>query len=199
MADNAQKTPFARALNRFAQQKALDQIQLTGKALPARVEAVAGSIVTVSFQIQSDYTLPQVTCPLFGPEWIRYPIQIGDQGVVFPADARLGGIDGLGSGLANLSLPANLSALVFFPVGNATWEAPEDTQKIILYGPNGVILRTKDKTSTFALDPTGIAMNKNLTVDGNTSFGGGAKKVVLDGDLVVDGAVVASSTTIRAT
>src|ERR1700743_7474 len=123
MTDNAQKTPFQRSMNRFAEQKALSAIQITGKSLPASVVAVDGSIVTVKFEIQantsnSPFTLPNVTCPLAGPECIRYPTQSGAKGMVVSADAYLGGMSGLGGGVASLGLQANLSALVFFPFGN---------------------------------------------------------------------------------
>jgi hypothetical protein len=200
MSSNAQKTPYARSLNRFAEQKIRGAYEMLGKALPAYVVAVSGSIVTVSFELTSPYTLPNVTCPMFGPEYIRYPTQVGDLGVVIPIDVSIGGIDGLGSGTANLLLlPANLSSLVFFPVASSKWSATDDPQKVVIYGPNGVVIRTTDKSCTLTLSAAGVNINNNLTAMGNTSFGGGAKKVVLDGDPVSGGVVHATSTTIVAT
>ena len=149
MASNAQKTPIARSLNLVAEGRVAQAIQLQGKALPCSVVAVSGSIVTVSFQLTNiPFTLPNVTVPEFGPEYIRYPTQVGDLGVVLPIDTYLGGISGLGGGVADLSMRANLSSLVFFPVGNKGWTAPTDPNKIELYGPDGAILRTKDSTSS---------------------------------------------------
>ena len=81
MSNNAQKTPFARTQNIFAEKKIADALQLTGKALPCSVVSASGAIITVQFEIQSEFTLPQVTIPLFGPEYIRYPIKAGDSGV----------------------------------------------------------------------------------------------------------------------
>ena len=105
MTNNAQKTPYARAINQFAEQKVLDAIQTLGKALPCHVVAIAGSIVTVQFDItNTPFTLPNVTCPMFGPEYIRYPTQVGDLGVVISADCYIGGVSGLGGGVAELSL-----------------------------------------------------------------------------------------------
>lgn len=46
---------------------------------------------------------------------------------------------------------------------------------------------------------TDVKIDGKLTVVGDTSLGGGAKKIVLDGDPVVSGAVVASSTKSKAT
>lgn len=124
MANNAQKVPFQVSMNRFAEKKAADAIQVLGKSLPASVVSVDGAIVTVKFELTNiPFTLPNVTIPLFGPSYIRYPIQKGDAGVVIAVDARIGGISGLGSGTADLTAPANLSALFFMPIGNANWDS----------------------------------------------------------------------------
>jgi len=64
---NHQKTPLSRTLPLLAQRQALDEIYKRGLALPGKVTAVDGPIVTVSFLV-SGVTLPQVTMPLFGPE-----------------------------------------------------------------------------------------------------------------------------------
>lgn len=159
MSGNALKTPFIRSLNRAAQKRALDAIQTLGKALPASVIAVSGSIVTVKFELSGPYTLPQVTCPMFGPEYIRYPTQVGDKGVVFPADAYLGGITGLGGGIADLTIPANLSALVFFPVANKGWSASDDPNAVVIYGPDGAIVRNTANTASIKLASSGITLS----------------------------------------
>ena len=121
--------------------------------MPCSVTAVNGSIVTVKFEVNAgNFTIPQVTIPYFGPQYIRYPTQIGDMGVVFPCDVYINNVTGLGSGsVPSLSQPANLSALVFFPVGNKNWSAPTDPNSLELYGPDGVILRNQSNTVTFIL------------------------------------------------
>jgi hypothetical protein len=162
---NAQKIPYARALNAAATRKALDAQQLLGKALPCSVVAVSGSIVTVAFQLKSPFTIPNVTMPMFGPQYIRYPTQVGDLGVTLPADVYLGGISGLGGGIADLTLPANLSALVFFPIASTNWSATEDANAVVIYGPDGAILRDANKTTQVKVDAGG-----NVTVHGLTSF-----------------------------
>jgi len=183
VASNAQKTWFGRDLNRFAEQKALDAIQLTGKALPASVISVAGSIVTVKFELDAKpFTLPQVTVPIWGPEYIRYPTQVGDKGFVVPADARLGAMSGLGKGTASLALPANLSALVFAPFGNKDWSATDDAQAIVIYGPNGAIIRTVDKKAVVTVNASGIVANYN-----GKKFTLNDTGLTLDCDLIVNG------------
>jgi hypothetical protein len=171
MADNAQKLPMARALNIFAQRRIEDAMQLLGQQLPARVIGVSGSIVTVAFEITSPFTLPSVTMPIAGSQYVRCPTQVGDKGFVVAADAYLGGVSGLGGGTADLTLPANLSALVFVPVGNKTWPAPIDPNALELWGPAGVILRNGDQTCVVKLTADGVEITlpsgKALAVIGN--------------------------------
>lgn len=169
MADEVQKLPYALSLNRMVQRKILDAARRTGMALPCKVVDVAGSIVTLSFEVDTTQpdgtvvTLPRVTVPMFGPEYIRYPTQIGDTGVVFPASVRLGGITGLGAGLAKLfSVPGNLSTLVFFPIASKNWSAVDDPNKLVMYGPNGFELRdTNSKVQIIGDAATGVITLKN--------------------------------------
>jgi hypothetical protein len=159
MPANQQKTPLARSLNQFAERKVVGYIQLLGKALPAQVTAVSGSIVTVKFLLTNvPYTLQPVTVPLAGPEYSRPPTQIGDNGVVFPSDVYLGGVSGLGGGVADLTIRANLSALVFFPIGNTGFSPTDDPNAFVLYGPDGCILRTMDKSSSVVISKAGTAI-----------------------------------------
>lgn len=192
MANNAQKTPLTRTLNRLAQKHALDAIALTGKSLPCTVAAVSGSIVTVNFEVTSVYTLPQVTMPLFGPEYIRYPIQKGDKGYAMAADAYLGGMSGLGGGAADLSLPANLSALVFMPIGNKIW-SEVDPNAVTIYGPNGVVARDTQSATVCTLTPTGWTLDVSngsaaVTASASISFSAGGHSIVISSDgVVIDG------------
>lgn len=217
MNDNHLKTPLAASLDRHAANRINDYLQITGKSLPCTVVSADGGIVTVNFEISSSFTLPRVTVPVASSEYIRLPIQPGMKGFVVPADARLGAMSGLGSSTATLAQPGNLAALVFVPIGNKNWSSV-DGNVLVMYGPDGVTIRDQASNTTFVLtasgvtvtrgsvslvlDNSGVTINGDLTVTGNTSFGGGAKKVVLDGDPVIGGGggtVRASSTTIKAT
>jgi hypothetical protein len=156
MSDNTQKTPVGISLNRFASGKAKDAIQKLGKSLPASVVSVRGSIVQVKFEIASNvFTLPNVTIPLIGTEYVRPPIQSGCKGFVLAADAYLGGMSGIGGGVADLTPPANLTALVFAPIGHNGWSTV-DGNAVVIYGPNGVVLRSEDGRTSLTLTPTGI-------------------------------------------
>jgi hypothetical protein len=177
---NNQKTPLSRSINAAAQRRALTAINTLGRALPCSVVAVSGSIVTVNFELQGNLTLPQVTMPMFGPEYIRYPVQIGDKGVALSADVYIGGMSGLGGGTATETLPANLSALIFFPIANSGWSAPDNPNAVIIYGPDGVIIRDRGKQSHVKMDGSG-----NVRVSAKTSYAwdvnGYGQKVTFNG------------------
>ena len=171
---DATKKPLAQSLQQIAQQQALNEIQKTGKALPCRVvQVVSSGIVKVAFDVNSDpYTLPQVIVPIEYPEYIRYPIQVGDAGMVFPADVRISGICGLGGGVPTLSQPGNLSALSFVWLGNRNWTVTDDTQAVVIYGPNGVVLRDTGSAVKLILTPSGVTIDGNVTVNGSITATG---------------------------
>ena len=174
---NAQKTPFVESLNRFTELKIEQQQILLSRALPASVVSVQGAIVTIKFEIdnsQTGYTFPQIAIPLFGPEYIRYPVQVGDKGFTIPADVSLRAISGLGTGNANLSRMFNLTPLVFLPIGNQNWTLV-DPNSVTIYGPNGVVLRDTGSNTILTLTPSGINIQSNFTyMSGNLISGGGA-------------------------
>lgn len=220
MASNVQKTAIARTLNQFAERKVLGAMSLLGPALPASVKAVVSSgIVTVNFELTgTPYTLPPVTVPLEGSEYVRLPIQAGCLGWVTPASAYLGGVSGLGGGTADLSPRGNLSSLVFSPLGNKNWSPTENPNALVLYGPDGVIIRDLGKKNAMTLTPTGITFDvtdgtlvinipagqrvqingdaqvQNLDVLGNINLTGsffGAGGTTYGADLKVGGDVIA--------
>jgi hypothetical protein len=79
-------------------------------------------------------------------------------GVAFPASVYIGGVSGLGGGVATMALQGNLSCLVWFPIGNKAFSAV-DPQAVTIYGPNGVVLRDSNSEASIALTPTGISLN----------------------------------------
>ncbi|MGP8937426.1 hypothetical protein [Enterobacter soli] len=153
-----QKLNFGRNMNRFTEQKFDEAFQAAGKVLPASIVAQEGKMVTVSFELHdTPYVFPQVTIPLFGPQYIRYPMQPGDKGIVIPADTYLGGVSGQGGGIADLTPPANLSALVFLPISNTEWDSV-DGNVVTIYGPEGVTIRDQGSNTTFLLTPDSITI-----------------------------------------
>jgi len=158
MADNFSKLWLQERLNATAIARAQQAIENTGNALPCRVTAVSGAIVTVAFEVQGMWTLPPVTIPKAESPWVRMPTQVGDKGVTLPADVYLGGVSGLGGGTADFRQRGNLSALVFVPVSNAG-SPPDDPNAAQVCGPNGAIVRTtQGTTSSIVTDQTGTTI-----------------------------------------
>lgn len=193
MAGDAQKTWLQNSLNRFGQKKAAEAIQQLGRSLPCSVAAIPTAgipVVTVKFELKSvPFTIPNVTVPVFGFEYIRFPIQVGCKGAVFPLDVMIDNISGMSDAVPDLStLPANLSALVFMPIGNAKWTASDTPNKLVLYGPEGVVIRTisGDVKTTWSDDGVviDIPAGKKATVNGDTEINGQLK---VNGNLIVTG------------
>lgn len=150
---NAQKTPFISTLSEMMKESDRSQAELKGRELPCHVVAVMGQIVTVQFEMLPEgINFPQVTIPVATFPYIRYPIQVGDRGVTVAADVSLRGISGLGTGMASLSYSMSLTPLFFVPIANTDW-SKEDPNKIVLYGPDGAILKTEDGASSVTVEP----------------------------------------------
>lgn len=162
MADYTKK-PLNRSLIETAENAAARALSQQGKALPCSVAKVISSgVVEVNFEVTSQWSLPRVIVPVAAPTYIRYPIQVGDLGMVFSADAALGGVTGLGGGLADLaSQPGNLSALVFVWLGNKNWPAALD--------PNALELWRNITLSPTALGFFGQGKTTKKTVSGALS------------------------------
>lgn len=155
---NGQKNFFMKSLAAHGQAAIDGNANLDGKGWPCHVTKVNGSIVTVMFDIlPGDYNLPEVTIPVFGPEYIRYPIQVGDKGVTVPLSVSIRNVTGLGVGLPDLSTPPSLTALFFMPVGNINWEGV-DPDQVTIYGPNGILLQTTGKDSSVNIEPGKITI-----------------------------------------
>jgi hypothetical protein len=164
------KTPAAISDQEAALRAARQAISQLGMALPCKVAKVMGPIVTVTFLVQE--SLPNVTVPVVGSEYIRLPLKVGCTGVCFPATVSIGGITGLGAGAPSLSSRAgNLSALSFFPMGSNSFSAADDPDKIVIYGPTGAIVRTLSGLSKIDWSDTMVKITAPLIVlDGPVQF-----------------------------
>ena len=157
----AQKQPFRKNINSFAENKFAALQQILKKALPATVVDVdeTGTIATVQFEVDSQFTLPTVKMPIHGPEFVRWPLKKGAKGVVMSSDVALGGMSGLGEGVATLTPMFNLSSGVFIPIGNTGFDKRADGEdsKTVIYGPDGVVIKSiTGKKSALVVDKDGI-------------------------------------------
>lgn len=178
MPNDAQKLPLSRTLEQYVGRKWTAAQELIGKQLPASVvKVVSSGIVTVKFELTNiPFTLPQITVPVLGSEYVRLPIQVGMLGWVISADVYLGGVSGLGGGTADLAPRPNLANLVFSPIGNTNWTAADDANAVVIYGPDGAIIRSTDKSSTL-----------KVTKTENSWLSPGTAPVTIKGNLVVEG------------
>jgi hypothetical protein len=180
-----QKVPFAISISNLIQNKLEENQQAFGFQLPCRVTAVNGAIVTVNFEIDTggEFTFPPVTCPIAESTYVRLPVQVGDLGVCMAADARLGGVTGLGQGLAPLELPFNLGALVYVPLGNKNWSSV-DPNAVNINAPNGAVIRDTNNECTLTLTPEGVTI-----VRGSTEVIINSTGITMYGNLVVHGSI----------
>jgi hypothetical protein len=190
MADNARKTHLALTLDHTAKVRSSDAIKILGKNLPCKVTAVNGQIVTVSFLLNAPpYTLDEVTMPIHTSVYDWHPVQIGDQGEAITGDAYLGGVSGLGGGVANLSQRANLSTLWFVPISNTSWQPPGgDPNKRVIQGPTGARMQDMAGKTVIVVDGSNITL---------TIPSGG--KAIIEGDLQVTGKTTVQDITIQGT
>lgn len=187
---NGQKNFFMKSMAEHGQAAIDGNANLDGKGWPCHVTAVNGSIVTVMFDIlPGNYNLPEVTIPVFGPEYIRYPIQIGDKGVTIPLSVSIRNVTGLGVGLPDMSAPPSLTALFFMPVGNITWSS-QDGKKVVVYGPEGVICKDEAGTATVIIEKDKVTINaKEIYLNG--------AMIHLNGQIVQDADQMPSGTTAK--
>ncbi|ELJ9990381.1 phage baseplate protein [Citrobacter freundii] len=183
---DAQKYPFVKGLMDVVRTQSNDRVAIEGRSLPCHVVTVKGQIVTVQFDMLPDgIQYPQVTIPIATFPYIRYPIQKGDKGVTVAADVSLRGVSGLGTGIASRAFSLSLVPLFFVPVSNAGW-SEEDANKIVLYGPDGAILKTEDGASSITVEPGKITQKADaIYLDAKDIYLGGGT-IHLNGPIVQD-------------
>lgn len=161
MSNNSFKSPIAPNLNRVADLRAGDAIQLTGQAYPCTVQTIVSSgIVTVAFQVAGP-TLPNATIPVAWSEFVRPSIYVGMKGVAMAASARLGGVTGLGLGQAPLGAVSNLGALIFVPLGNTAWAQTNAAQTVVIGGPDGLRVQDETGASIGLFSASGITLSSH--------------------------------------
>lgn len=152
--------------------------------------SITGQFVTVKFEVNAaPFTLPNVTVPTLTFEYIRYPIQVGDKGAVLPFDVLMGAISGMGAATPPTFLPpANLGALCFLPVSNKGWTATDDPDAVVIYGPNGFVLRDVGKNCSIVGD------QENITTTAKTMLvlkvGANATITIKDGEIDITATTV---------
>lgn len=170
MSDMSRKISLGQNLAAIGLYAAQTQQDQNGWQLPCVVSEVNGSFVKVSFQVRGEgIPLPQIEVPIYGWEYIRFPIQVGDPGVTISIDANLFNICGQSEGLPNFVSNGNFGAtLMFLPIMSKKMSDTDDTQAVVIYGPNGVIIRDTEGNTVIKVSATGmVSVQGNVLVDGS--------------------------------
>ena len=188
---------FKKNSNELAIRRAVELMENLGFALPCKVTAVSGQMVTVKWEMDtSPWTLPPVTIPCAGQSpWNYRPTQVGDTGITVPASVLLGQIIGTSQTAAKFTPPGNLSALVFVPVGTKAFTAP-DANAYLVQGPNGFIGRTTTGTASSVItnqNGTTITFGSSTITVSNSSISitaGGKTLTISSSGIDADGVIV---------
>jgi len=158
MLNNVQNTPISRTLPELISQQIGNATQQIPQSLPVSVVSVQGAFVTVKFEVQSTITFPLIKVPQAISRYARPPTQVGDRGFVVSSDIYLGGVTGLGGGVANYGRKeANLSTLVFFPLSNTAFPSV-DSNAYNITAPNGAVIKDDSGHSVITLTPSSITL-----------------------------------------
>ena len=182
MANDAQKVPLSQSLNSMAFRNAQDATEHLGYSLPCEIVTVnhTDNTVTVKFDVNSGWQIPNVTIPIAMCEYVRVPYQSGDKGYCNAMDTR--------SKDANMVQVGNLTGLVFVPMSQKTWSIT-DQNRLTLYGKTAVDIKgTSGGAVTITIYDNSVIITKATTITGN---------VTINGNLTVNGNIT-STGTIRA-
>jgi hypothetical protein len=125
-----QKKPLKAALPEHTKSFIDDHDALIGKSMPCRITGfpyqsgskINTSIVKVKFDVEDHFTRPEIIMPVAMARFVYFPLAIGDKGMALAVNADYGQMTGLGGGIPDASYTANLSGLVFVPIGNIEFE-----------------------------------------------------------------------------
>lgn len=152
---NAQKRSQAGDLHEFGDKKSQDWLFRAPKSTPATATGTIGNMVKVAVNMNTKpFTLPPITMPKAESPYFRSPTQANDQGMIISCDYYLGGVSGLGGGVATLTPQANLSTGVFLPISRTSLPPMIDPNAAEVTGPNGVILTDTAQDTTLKLNPS---------------------------------------------
>lgn len=145
--DFSKRLPVTQNISSTIDWRVASDKQQSGWQLPCSVVSVdpTEGLVTVKFRVQNTpFAIPDITIPVLGWEYIRYPIQVGDSGVTVSCDVDITAISGQGSTDPDLSNAGNLTqVLMFMPIMNKNFTPSPNSNATWIYGPDGVILQDK--------------------------------------------------------
>lgn len=188
--DFSKRFPVAENLSSIIDYRILSTDQRSGYQLPCTVVEVDNTegFVTVKFEVQNTpFNLPQITIPVVGWEYIRYPIQVGDPGVTISADVDLISISGGQSRQPDFIPSSNLNTvLMFVPIRNENSFPTPNANATVIYGPDGVVLLDYTNGVTHSTIIVSQTMVKMQNESASIEISGGEVKIT--GTLIINGA-----------
>lgn len=117
-----QRQRISKALIQISDNEAKNRVNQNSETRPCSITEISenGAIVTVKFE-QIEPKLPQQQMPVIMAEFVRIPLKVGDTGIALASSRYLGGISGLGGGVADDRIIGNLAGYVFAPLSFAEW------------------------------------------------------------------------------
>ena len=196
--DNYGKLWIQQSLNPVSTVRAREEIDQDGQGLTCHVIAVSGALVTVAFDVISPWTIPQITIPKDEGPYFRNPTQVGDIGLAVPSGIYIGGLSGLGGGIADMVRRGNLSSLRFRTISSKGSPPPNQTQAIA-QGPGGFLGQTLDGTSSVNVTGSGtvvtigsttvtVTSSEIVLTAGGNSVTVNSSGVAISGTLTINGA-----------
>lgn len=175
MSDFSKKVSFAQNLANAVRYLNDSDNESFGWQLPCTVDSVDNTkgIVTVNFSVigsnGSPLDLPQITIPIMGWKYIRYPIKKGDPGVTISIDTNTRNIAKLSTGISSLIGHGNFGpTLMFIPIAQADWSETDDVDAVVVAAPNGAIIRTDNKDATITVNKDNVIVDYK---DGTITLG----------------------------
>jgi len=196
----AQKTPFSTNISNYVTNQTNSAQFSLGQVLPCTVIEVGldgegNSVVTVIFEVLTNFTLPPVTMPVVGSQYVRLPIKIGDIGIAISATVDITPITGLNAGIASFVNPGNLAALAFLPLSSNLWTPPLNPEALLLQGWDGVVIQDMLGDTIITLTPAGVLVDAKTSATvqvGTTTFVVTSSGVTINGNLQVNGTINSS-------
>lgn len=195
MSDYSKKLSFPQNVANIARYATDTVDAMYGWQLPCTVVEVDAKdgFVTVNFEVErTSLPLPQITIPVMGWQWIRYPIQVGDAGVTISIDTNTLYIAGVLKGKTGMTPMGNLGpTLMFMPIMQKTMVDSPDKNATIIYGPNGAQIFDYDPTkppednvnAIIQLTPTQI----DIKMKGGAEVKLSGNRVDINGTLYING------------
>ena len=172
MSDTSQKYSLRSQLHNFTRTKAADNQQVQPKTFQGHVSKILeNDFLEFTLDATGPFTLPVLKIPQAFSAYHREPTQVGDKGYAVPSDFSIGGLDGEGSGTANMYGKGNLATHVFHPISIKSFDQRDPNMFLVTGGPSGHTIQSKDKSTSTVIDQLNNIVHKASAAIQHTAIG----------------------------